>query len=621
MYSTEYDIGTDDDNLQLQRYKEQIPYMWEADYCAGITLWGYIRHHTWTTNGNSGIIEENGTDRPAMQWLRTYMQTDAAKNAKSPYPGMKKEASVYVRPAALKVAKGDVLPVMVRASLATKTIDKVELYDGAKLIATMTEAPYLAEYTATTAGTKTLKAVVTATDSSAYERLSRITVLSGTTKREPYNETVPQLPGTIQANEYDKGLSGVSYYNTTRNNSVTKDGAWMEYTVDVAEDGIYAFDAEVASAKSGGSFYLAEYSFTGLDFLTDFIEVPSTGSNTDFRSMHGKLKMELTAGRHVLCLNITKGGFYMKSLTFSRYDEDTQNITANISTVRPSTIELGDSTVITVSATSKLSDVTIEHVKVYANDLLIGTLNEAPYTLTYYPQAKGTYTIVAVATNSLGKSRTSAKKSLKVNGKRTPYKTVTLPGIVEAENFDNGGEGLTFHDSDSNDEGGANYRTDNEGMDIVKSNGRYVIGYTAANEWTEYSVNVTEAGKYSYEATVSSGVSGSAFTIGLVGATGSVTSLAKVNVPQTGSNNWDTYQVVSGTLSKELAEGQQILRFTINGAQCNIDKVEFKCTQPSGVEQITVNRTPAAVYNLYGVKVGDDYRGIVIINGKKVVIK
>ncbi len=42
MYSTEYDIGTSDDNLQEQRYKEQIPYMWEADYVAGLTLWGYI---------------------------------------------------------------------------------------------------------------------------------------------------------------------------------------------------------------------------------------------------------------------------------------------------------------------------------------------------------------------------------------------------------------------------------------------------------------------------------------------------------------------------------------------------------------------------------------------------
>lgn len=617
MYSTEYDIGTDDNSLQLQRYKEQIPYMWEADYCAGITLWGYIRHHTWTTNGNSGIIEEDGTDRPAMEWLRTYMQSDAAKNAKSPFPGMKKEASIYIRPAALKMAKGDVMPVMVRASMATKTIEKVELYDGSTLIATMTEAPYLTEYTTNTTGTKTLKAVVTATDGSTYERLSRVSVQSGS-KREPYSETVPQLPGTIQVKEYDKGLSGVAYYNASRNNAATKDGAWMEYTVDVAEDGVYAFDAEVASTKAGGSFYLAEYTFTGLDFLTDFIEVPRTGSITDFSTMHGVMKMPLTAGRHVLCLNITKGGFYIKSLTFSRYDEDTQNISVSL-LAKPATISIGDSTVITVTSKSKIEGVDIADVKIYFNDLLIGTLTEAPYTMTYYPQEKGTCSMYAIATNTLGKSRTSAKRALKVNGKRIPFKTVNLPGTVEAEDFDMGGEGLSFHDSDSNDQGDANYRTDNEGVDIVKGNGGNALGYTAANEWTEYTVNVTEAGKYAYEATVSSGTTGSGFTIGLVGTTGSVTSLAKVNVPQTASNSWGTYTVVRGNISTALTEGQKILRFTINGAQCNIDKVAFKCTESAGIVQpITADQT-GAVYNLYGVKVDDNYRGIVIINGKKVI--
>ena len=42
MYITEYDIGTTDDQKQLKRFKEQIPVMWEADYCAGVTLWGWI---------------------------------------------------------------------------------------------------------------------------------------------------------------------------------------------------------------------------------------------------------------------------------------------------------------------------------------------------------------------------------------------------------------------------------------------------------------------------------------------------------------------------------------------------------------------------------------------------
>ena len=81
-----------------------------------------------------------------MTWLREYMASDAAKNAKSPFPGMKKEASVYVKPRDMKVVRGDILPIMVRASLATKTIEKVDLYLGSQLIATMTEAPYYTEY-------------------------------------------------------------------------------------------------------------------------------------------------------------------------------------------------------------------------------------------------------------------------------------------------------------------------------------------------------------------------------------------------------------------------------------------------------------------------------------------
>jgi hypothetical protein len=187
-----------------------------------------------------------------------------------------------------------------------------------------------------------------------------------------------------------------------------------------------------------------------------------------------------------------------------------------------------------------------------------------------------------------------------------------------------GGESLSFKDSDADDQGGAGYRTDNEGVDIVKSGNRYVLGYTVADEWTEYTVNVTQAGKYSYEATVSSGTTGSGFTIGLKNGS-SITSLAKVNVPKTADNSWDTYTTVKGNLSTALKEGQQILRFTINGANCNIDKVKFECTEPAdGIMTQTAAPTNPTVYNLYGVPVGTTAgwqslpRGLYIVNGRKV---
>lgn len=76
---TEYDIGTTDDNLQKQRYSEQIPEFWNAEYVFGVTLWGSIYGQTWTSGGNSGIIR-NGSDRPAMTWLRSFMASNKGVN-------------------------------------------------------------------------------------------------------------------------------------------------------------------------------------------------------------------------------------------------------------------------------------------------------------------------------------------------------------------------------------------------------------------------------------------------------------------------------------------------------------------------------------------------------------
>lgn len=627
MFITELDIDKADDNQQKAQYKKVLPLMWEAPYCAGVTLWGYIHGATWVDN--SGLYK-NGKERPAMTWIKEYMETDAAKNATGPFPGTKKEASVYIRPRDLKVARGDRLPIKVRASLATKTIEKIDLYVGDDLIATMTEAPYVTEYAVASdakTGWKTLKAIVTATDGSTYERYSRFNVLSSTTVRAPYNEKPVALPGTIKAEEYDNGASGVSYSKASRDiTKATQNDGWMEYTVDVEEEGLYSVDVEVASTKTGGWFHLAEYSLDNLTYLTDFIEVPKTGSATEFKTMRCEMKEPLTVGRHTFCVNIDKGGFYLKSLTFKRYEQD-KNIKVSLPSssyfnpdTKSNTVELGDKAVIEVKAESSTS--AIAYVEVYANGLLIGTLTEAPFTMEFEPTEKGTYTITAIAYDAEGKENASSKRTLKVNGKRVPYSNspIEIPGIIQAERFDKGGEGMTFHDSDSERQGDTNYRSDGEGVDFVKGNGGTCIGYTAANEWMEYTVDVKQAGTYTYAATVSSGVTGSGFTIGL-NKSGRIVSLAKVNVPQTANNDWSKYTVVEGELTRELAEGEQIIRITINGANCNIDKIELKCTD-TGIHDmsndIIVNQD---AYDLLGRKVNGKYKGIIIRNGKKYINK
>ena len=618
MYITELDINVADDNKQKKQYESIFPIMWEAEQCAGVTIWGYIHGATWVSN--SGIIK-NGKDRPAMTWLREYMQSDAAKNAKSPFPGMKKEASVYIRPADMNVAKGDKLPIKLRASMATKTIEKIDLYVGEELIATLTEAPYLTEYAVPAdaeAGWKELKAVITATDGSTYERYSRFNVLNSTELREPFNGAPVELPGTINVTEFDKGAQTVSYNKASRTgtSSMQSDG-WMEYTVDVKEDGIYSFDAEVASTSSSGVFHLAEYSLDGLQYLSDFIAVPKTGSTTDFQVMHNVIQKPLTAGRHRICLNIDKGGFYIKSLTFNKEEKD-ESISIGFGD-SPVEILGGEKATITVDASSKTS--TINNVKVYINNLLVATLTEAPYTVEYEPTGNGKVTVMAIATDAEGRSN-SASYTMKVTAKREPFtagKPATLPGTLQTEYYDKGGEGAAYHDNDAQNQGDANYRA-SEGVDIVNGNNGRALGYTSTGEWVEYTIDVQEAGNYSFKATVSSGVNNSGFSINL-NKNGKITKLADIRVPQTGSNSWDTYRVVEGTLSQPLEAGEQILRIVITGSNCNIDKIQFTNTATGIIDINNDAASQQGSYDLFGRKVNDSYKGIIIQNGKKIINK
>ena len=95
-------------------------------------------------------------------------------------------------------------------------------------------------------------------------------------------------------------------------------------------------------------------------------------------------------------------------------------------------------------------------------------------------------------------------------------------------------------------------------------------------------------------------------------------------MPQTGNGDWNTYQVVKARGARHLDAGEQILRVSITGAQCNIDKMELKLNVSDGIEQVETQQPQAGaetLYNLAGQRVGSDYRGIVIMNGKKLLKK
>lgn len=622
MYSTEYDIGTDNDNSQLQRYKEQIPYMWEQDYVAGVTLWGYIYGKTWTTNGNSGIIKD-GQDRPAMTWLREYMKSDKAKSAKSPFPGMVKEASVYIKPQSLNIERGKPAKILVRAKMRTKTIEKVELYEGTTLISTMTEAPYEAEYTPSTTGAKNLKAVVTTTDGNTYERYGAVTSCN---PRAPYKNTPAVLPGVLQAENFDTGADGIAFHDNNSSKQgtgasyrtdtggidvekggtgytvgYTEIGEWMEYTVDVKEAGLYSYDIAYSAPDTNPAINMALSTSNGLTLLTpEKLSLPNTGDWNTFKTIHGRFLIPLEAGQQILRISIADGSsqyvMNIDKVTFSKIDvnEDIKVSFLNAPKVAMLTIKNPITPVIE-------SPTEIKNVKYYINGELTKTVTADPFTFEYEPKAIGTYNVMAYATDVNDKVSKMVSYDIKVTPLRKPYvEDNTIPGIIEAENFDIGGEGYSYHDTDTKDEGATGYRTDKPGVDIFKSNDRYLVNLDT-DEWLEFTVNVKETTKFTSKSTAAGVDKSAIFNIYEV-INDKTTTLWSLRIVGVGEEKMRTYE---GTSQRELKAGTHVIRVKVTSGKCLIDKIEFIDVNATGIDSvIEVCECKYDVYSISGNYLG-----------------
>ena len=650
MFSTEYDVGTNDDALQLKAYKSQIPYMWEKDYCAGITLWGYVYGATWTgreedgTKGNSGIIKSSGsgyTDRPAMQWLRDYMESPEAINAKSPFPGMKKQISLYIKPATTKATRGDTLSITVRAKMVdnTKSIDSIKLYVNGKLDTLMTDAPYIAKYVPAANGKYPLKAIVYASDGSTYEREGSFTAYN---PRATYGTQPISVPGTIQAEFFDKGGDGVTYHDSNSEKEgedgvyrddcegvdivngnggkvigYTNTDEWLEYTVNVAKAGYYTYEAVVSSGTTTSGFRLDISDNEILTDLTGNISVPQTAANKwdVYQTVSGRTLIPLKEGEQVIRLTITGSSCNIDKITLKHLEIDN---TLNLDiTSNPKTATAGSAVTMSFTPIDATKTDSITSIRVYTNGKMFYTIKNKPFNMNYTPQVQGKIDFSAIAVDKHGCESDIAYYTLTVTAAKAPYSDQRLPGTIQAENFDKGGSGKGFKDSDDNDEGKTNYRIDNEGADIVSGNGGYALGYTKTDEWYEYTVNIDVPGRYTFQAYVSSGSDNSKFSLYL-NKRGNLLSLADVDVPNTGS--WDTYTVRNGRINYSLPQGEQIIRLVITGDNCNIDRIEF--TSTNDVKYITQDDFDAngTRYNLGGTRVNEYRNGINIMNGKKVLI-
>ena len=236
------------------------------------------------------------------------------------------------------------------------------------------------------------------------------------------------------------------------------------------------------------------------------------------------------------------------------------------------------------------------------------------------PYATGTfdfkYAKVYVGNGSTPTSSSSGPTS-SATVERSPYSSNSIPGTIEFENFDYGGEGVGYHNADySTGYTPSGYRS--EEVEVIGVGSGYGVGYISANDWLEYTVNVASAGDYDFEVTAGTGMSNASVINVTAG-----TATAKVSIPAT-PDDWGTYSATTGTIN--LAAGSQIVRFTFSSGNVNVDKVKFTkktTTSSSSVQQSSSSsvkpssssvkpssssQTPVVVATLPGILQFEDYQ-------------
>ncbi|HVD91138.1 MAG TPA: carbohydrate-binding protein [Vicinamibacterales bacterium] len=293
----------------------------------------------------------------------------------------------------------------------------------------------------------------------------------------PFTGAPIALPGRIEAENYDKGGEGIAYHDTTAGNSA---GAYRNDDVDIRSTTDTSGAYNVKSVRAG-------------EWLAYTVNVAAAGTySIDFR-----VASSGTGGT----VHVTVDGVDLTGA-----------------------IALLDTGGWSVWKTFSKSGV---------------TLPAGTHVLKLIVDANGSGGTVADI-NWINVSATAAPPPPPAPTS-TPYTgtAVAVPGRIETENYDRGGEGLAYHDATAGNSTGA-YRTDD--VDIRSTTdvgGGYNIKSVRAGEWLAYSVKVPTAGTYSIDVRAASLGGGGTihFTVDGVDVTGPIA------LPDTGG--WNTWQTTT----------------------------------------------------------------------------
>ncbi len=401
-------------------------------------------------------------------------------------------------------------------------------------------------------------------------------------------------------------ISVASYYHfnattigsgTVTNNS---DGAWcMLPGVTMESDGASAnrIVVSAASASSSGTLevWTDNIGTAGTKIAT--IPITSTGGTGTYRDFSANVNV---SGQHDLYFWFvgSANAFRLNTVRFISSGGPSVSFTSpenNSVLSAPATVNL--------AATASDANGSIANVKFYNGNTLLFTDNSAPYSYSWENVPTGSYTIKAVATDNEGNTA-ETEVVVKVNLPQGPYNGVwhVIPGTIQLEHFDEGGNGFAYMDSSPGSETGVDFRT-NEDVDIetcTDVGAGYNIGWAIAGEWLEYSVDVITPGTYDLDLRVAANGEGRTLSVSMDG-----TSIAN-DIAISNTAGWQAWTTVK-VKDINLTAGKKIMRVTIGSVDfVNLNYVTFSLTKElkqepyKGIAHQIPGRIEAEEYDLGG---------------------
>ncbi|MDA3892439.1 MAG: carbohydrate-binding protein [Salinivirgaceae bacterium] len=249
-----------------------------------------------------------------------------------------------------------------------------------------------------------------------------------------------------------------------------------------------------------------------------------------------------------------------------------------------------------IASTDTVNGFQIERKKNETDDFkLIGIVGNRETSFTDNDlEALTSYTYRVKAFNTAGESAYSNEVTATTKD-IPPHKAYngphSIPGKIQIEDFDDNDEGISYHDSEPANQGGA-YRSD-QGVDIetcTDDEGGYNIGYVETGEWLDYSIeNITE-GTYDIAIRVASNQEGTKKIKTYLNEE----YLGLISPENTGGwQNWETLYLQDIEIT---GGNNQVLQLKFEGSGFNLNWLEINTDLVNGIK-INDNSNIKGFYN------------------------